>query len=102
MVFTGPVLYFTFTSNEITKLFLHLFFFYFSWTTLEIYFDNFFEVTHEKEKNITGPHDSVHFENGPNAKNGYKIKKCLRKREKDTTGPHASVPFENGPNAKNA
>ena len=51
------------------KLFLDLFF-YFSWTTLLKFTLITFLRSHLKtRKNITGPHASVHFENGQNAKN---------------------------------
>ena len=52
MVFTGPVLYFAFTLNENGKRFLDLFFFILLDNTPEIYFDNFFKVARENEKNI--------------------------------------------------
>ena len=79
---------------------------------------------------MAGPHASVHFENGQNAKSAHetrkmynriacfctfrkwakcqkrfetnKCKKMLMKTRKNITGPHASVHFQNGPNAKNA
>ena len=58
------------TSSKIGKFFLDFFIFYLD-NTNEIYFDNFFGVTHENEKIIlTRPHAFVQFENGSNAKNG--------------------------------
>ena len=75
-------------------------------------------------KNTTGPHASVHFENGAKCQKLMKTRKiynriaCLRafrkwancqqmqknahENEKNITGPHASVYFQNEPNAKNA
>ena len=71
MVFTGPVLYFAFTSSEVEKFFLDLFLFC-SWTTSEIYLDNFFEVAHENKKKLNWATCIRAFRNGPNAKNDLK------------------------------
>ena len=55
-------------------------------------------------KNITRPYASVHFENGPNAKNDLKPTnaKNAHENEKNISGQRASVHFKNGPSAKNA
>ena len=45
-------------------------------------------------KNMTGPHASVHFENGQNAKNAHENEKMYNRIA-------YFVRFENGPNAKN-
>ena len=69
------------TSNEITKHSPGCLF-YSSWTTLlQFTLLTFFEVAHENEKNITRLHASVHFKNGPNAKNGYETNKSKNAHE---------------------
>ena len=74
VVFTGPIIYLAFISSKIGKRFLDLFFRFYLDIISEIYFDNFFEVTYEIEKyTTTGLHASMHFENGPHAKNSSKV-----------------------------
>ena len=73
VVFSGPVLYLALMSSEIGKIFFDNLVFLFYLDIPKNYFDNFFEDIYEIEKNIlTGPHASVHFENGPHAKSSSK------------------------------
>ena len=58
------------------KLFIDLFFFYFSWSTLlKFALINFLRLRMKTRKNMTRPHASVHFENGQNAKNAHENEK---------------------------
>ena len=52
MVFTEVVLYLDFKSEKLEVLFLTTCVSYYLDSTLEIYFNNFFEVAHKNEKNI--------------------------------------------------
>ena len=66
MAFTRPVLSLAFTLSEIGKNFDTLFFI---GLIPENYLNTIFNVTYEIEKYITRPYASVHFKNGPHAKN---------------------------------